>query len=261
MIAKKARVLYPGCALTWEDRDRKRGDGHGRGDGRGHGSGSGDGEVASFGCFAEKSIASMARKSGAERGSVPFKPPLIIWNHRWEFDKKPEVFFHALKEVKAARIPFRLALLGERFTAVPEIFHGAMRDFEHEIVISGHVESRCDYIRWLKQGDLVVSTAIQENFGIAVVEAIRFGALPLLPQRLSYPEIIPERFHQDVLYSSFEGLVTMLKERLGDMEKFQGLRWALADAMGLFSWEEMIDQYDAAFEALFNANGAVRSYK
>ena len=243
VIAKKAKVLYPGCALNCEDfdLDRKRGDG----------CEDGDGEVAPLVYSAEKSMVSMAGKPWVEGCNVPAEPPLIIWNHRWEFDKKPEVFFHALKQIKAAEIPFRLALLGERFTVVPEIFHGAMRDFEHEIVVAGHVADRCDYIRWLKQGDLVVSTAIQENFGISVVEAIRFGALPILPQRLSYPEIIPKGFHRDVLYSSFEGLVTMLKERLRDMEKFQGLRQVLADAMGAFSWEEMIDRYDAEFEVIF----------
>ena len=242
-IARKSKVLYPGCALNDGELNNR------------------DEYMEPLAASAAKSILPIVKKPGVERGNVPSQPPLVIWNHRWEFDKKPEVFFNALREIKAAGIPFRLALLGERFNAVPEIFHGAKRFFEHEIVIASHVDNRCEYIRWLKQGDLVVSTAIQENFGISVVEAIRFGALPLLPRRLSYPEIIPERFHNDVLYSSFEALVTMLKERLRGMGKYQTLRWALADAMGLFSWEQMIKRYDVEFEAIFNSNGTAGFYK
>ncbi|MCZ6696694.1 MAG: DUF3524 domain-containing protein, partial [Acidobacteria bacterium] len=43
------------------------------------------------------------------------KPPLIIWNHRWEFDKRPAAFFRALDAVRERGREFRLALLGENF--------------------------------------------------------------------------------------------------------------------------------------------------
>ncbi len=45
-----------------------------------------------------------------------------------------------------------------------------------------------EYFEWLRKGDVAVSTAIQENFGISAVEAMRMGCAPLLPNRLAYPE-------------------------------------------------------------------------
>ena len=120
-------------------------------------------------------------------------PPLIIWNHRWEFDKDPESFFEALDTALLQGCDFRLALLGESARAVPKAFLNARERLGDRVVQYGYVKSRDDYLGWLKQGSLVVSTALQENFGIATVEAIRYGCLPLLPNRLAYPEVIPDR--------------------------------------------------------------------
>ena len=38
----------------------------------------------------------------------------------------------------------------------------------------------------------MLSTARHEFFGMAVVEAMQCGCLPWLPDRLSYPELLPE---------------------------------------------------------------------
>ena len=116
-----------------------------------------------------------------QRVSAPAKPPLIIWNHRWEFDKNPRAFFAALEAVRKKGIDFRLALLGENFQAVPKPFLAARKHLGDRIVCYGYEPSRQAYLDWLAQGDVMVSTAEQENFGIAAVEAMRFGCLPLLP--------------------------------------------------------------------------------
>jgi glycosyltransferase involved in cell wall biosynthesis len=180
----------------------------------------------------------------------PELPPLIIWNHRWEFDKNPEAFFDALDAVLENGAEFRLALLGENFQAVPKAFIRARSRYGRRIVQYGYVESREEYIKWLQRGSIVISTAAQENFGISVVEAVRCGCTPLLPARLAYPEIIPDDFHSRVLYRDKKDLVQKLSRLIQDYPEFQDIRSRLSQAMGRFAWENLIDRYDEELEKL-----------
>ncbi|HSH12837.1 MAG TPA: DUF3524 domain-containing protein [Desulfurivibrionaceae bacterium] len=120
--------------------------------------------------------------------------PVIVWNQRWEHDKNPEAFFAALFELAASGVAFRLVVLGESFRAAPPIFAEAKARLADRILHFGFADSPADYAAWLKRGDLVVSTANHEFFGIAVIEAVRAGCRPLLPQRLAYPELFPEEY-------------------------------------------------------------------
>lgn len=171
-------------------------------------------------------------------------PPLIIWNHRWEFDKNPEAFFAALDAAAARGLDFRLALLGENFQACPTPFLDAKNRFKHRLVHYGYAESRKEYENWLSRGSIVISTAIQENFGISVVEAIRHGCLPLLPDRLAYPEVLPERFHSRFLYQGQADLEKKLAHLITENDTMPETRQSLSDAMGQYAWENIIGEYD-----------------
>ncbi|MCD6293505.1 MAG: DUF3524 domain-containing protein [Deltaproteobacteria bacterium] len=183
---------------------------------------------------------------GLNNDAPPFrsKPPLIIWNHRWEFDKNPKDFFLALDEMIKRGIDFRLALLGENFQNCPKDFTAARKRYGKRIVRYGYEPSRLAYEGWLKEGTVVVSTAWQENFGISMVEAISAGCIPLLPQRLSYPEIIPESFHKDFLYKNQEELVEELAGVLLGTSGSEGKIEKLSLEMKRFFWDYMIPQYD-----------------
>jgi glycosyltransferase involved in cell wall biosynthesis len=145
---------------------------------------------------------------------------------------------------------FRLALLGENFQVVPKPFLTAREKFGKRIVHYGYEVSKKKYHDWLKQGVIVVSTAIQENFGISIVEAVRYGCYPLLPNNLSYPELIPEEHHTGCLYNSQEELVEKLSTILADPKEYMDKRGGLASHMEKYSWEVVIDKYDLELEEL-----------
>jgi glycosyltransferase involved in cell wall biosynthesis len=165
-------------------------------------------------------------------------PPVILWNHRWEHDKNPEEFFHALIELANEGIELRLIVLGESFRERPEIFETAKRRLGDRILHFGFTESRRDYARLLKRSDIVISTANHEFFGISVIEAVRAGCRPLLPRRLSYPELFPDQY----LYEDGQ-FTERLKRELLNHKKISGS--SIIELTAPYSWPNLRKRYES----------------
>ncbi len=67
--------------------------------------------------------------------------------------------------------------------------------------------SRAEYAALLASADVAVSTAINEFFGLAMVEACYAGAAPLVPDRLAYPEL----YGREYRYAGADELVARLR--------------------------------------------------
>jgi glycosyltransferase involved in cell wall biosynthesis len=150
--------------------------------------------------------------------------PLILWNQRWEYDKAPGDLFAALYALKEAGVAFRLAMAGPNQGTPTAEFLRAKGALADNIVQWGRVDAAAQYASLLWSADVVVSTAVHEFFGVAVVEAVYCGCRPVLPRRLSYPEIIPREAHAEVLYEPGElepALVRALAEPRGWSEDWQ----------------------------------------
>jgi len=163
--------------------------------------------------------------------------PVIVWNHRWEHDKNPEQFFETLKRLEEQGADFRLILLGQSFNNSPPCFEKAQIQFKEKLIHCGFAESYEEYASLLRSGDLVVSTSLHEFFGISIIEAVRAGCIPVLPDRLSYPELFNEKF----LYPT-GGLGKRLKSLLMNGGR---LSPSLARSMTeKFSWQSLKKRYD-----------------
>jgi glycosyltransferase involved in cell wall biosynthesis len=167
--------------------------------------------------------------------------PLIVWNQRWEYDKAPSELFAALYELKAAGVGFRLAMAGPNEGTPTAGFLRAREELADRIVQWGKVRRAADYASLLWSSDVVVSTAIHEFFGIAVVEAIYCGCRPVLPRRLSYPEIVPSEVHEEVLYGEGE-LVSALKRALARPDAWSE-DWQRT-WVARFDWAGLRSRYD-----------------
>lgn len=176
-------------------------------------------------------------------------PPLIIWNQRWEYDKNPAAFFQALYAIAEEGIPFRLALCGEHFRRRPVEFEEAQERLAEQIVHVGYAE-RERYRSLLWEAEVTVSTAIHEFFGISILEAITCQTFPILPRRLSYPELIPEAFHRRCLYEDEDGLVQRLRWALTRRDEAAEAAAALAPEVAAFAWREVTPRYDALFQRI-----------
>ncbi len=134
--------------------------------------------------------------STIDRNNIGYAPyhAVIVWNHRWEHDKNPEEFFLALEHLENEGVDFRLLVLGQSFANSPRCFLEAKERFTDRIIHYGFAETYEEYIQLLCKGDIVVSTSSHEFYGISIVEAVRAGCIPVLPDRLSYPELFPGKY-------------------------------------------------------------------
>ncbi|MBI4601360.1 MAG: DUF3524 domain-containing protein [Planctomycetes bacterium] len=140
------------------------------------------------------------------------EPPAIVWNHRWEHDKGPELMVEALLELKGRGVPFRAVVCGQASRRRPEAFARLEEALGPALVHLGFFEDRTRYLEALRDADVVLSTARHEFFGVSVVEALFMGCLPVLPRALSYPEIVPEGLHGAFLYDGERELHERLRE-------------------------------------------------
>ena len=177
--------------------------------------------------------------------------PLILWNQRWEYDKDPETMLRSLYALADEGIPFRIALAGESFRLQPVEFEQARDRLGPRLVHYGYAESEADYARLLWSADVVLSTAIHEFFGVSVVEAIYCGARPVLPRRLSYPELLPDRWRETCLYDDFEGLLARLRAALRAGREGTG---DLSAHMAQYDWTRLAPVYDDELVSMIETN-------
>ncbi|MCO4795305.1 MAG: DUF3524 domain-containing protein [Bacteriovoracaceae bacterium] len=166
------------------------------------------------------------------------KVPIILWNHRFEYDKNPDEFFNLMIELKEEGFPFKLIILGE----------GSDRETLWKQRLSdvtihwGKADSREDYLRLVSKASILPVTSNQDFFGISIIEAISKGVFPILPRRLSYPELIPKESHTDVFYTSHSDL----KEKIKSYDPTKSTM-NLIDFIQQFSWDSLISKYDSIF--------------
>lgn len=195
--------------------------------------------------------------------STPTRPLHIVWNHRWEWDKGPDSLFRVLYRLcgissvaepsdapststspSTSSAPptepqtqqplpqFYVSVVGESFGEVPEEFARAKTLLAPYIKHWGYLESKSAYFHVLHDADIVISTALHEFFGVAIIEAILCGCYPLCPNRLVFPEYLTEAH----LYKTEEQLAKKLRYFIKYPQKLRQMDWKTPLRTERFSW-------------------------
>jgi glycosyltransferase involved in cell wall biosynthesis len=175
----------------------------------------------------------------------------ILWNHRWEYDKNPESFFKTLFRLKDENIPFKLNLIGPRNKQAPPIFMDSLETFKDNLLHSHKVDSVDEYNKILEESDIIPVTSNQEFFGISATEAICAGVIPLFPNRLAFPELIPNQYHSEFLYQSDEELYSKLKSLLSSEVITTDVE-AIRNHCLSHDWTKLASVYDVKLSSAFS---------
>lgn len=185
-------------------------------------------------------------------GATVRRRPLILWNQRWEYDKNPGEFCSVLLEAAKEGVEFDVAFCGQAFQERPCEFRSAIEQLGSRVIHQGYLP-REEYLSLLWRSDITISTADHEFFGISVMEAILCETFPILPRRLSYPELIPDTFHEKCLYESRAGLMRRLLWAVDKRQDAAETASELARTLAGFDWKDVAGRYDAWLEDLYEA--------
>ncbi len=121
------------------------------------------------------------------------RPHDILFPHRPDKEKQPGVFVDLLLGTdyhKNMEVVFTTGREQYRSTNDPDSVARIM-----QLVGAGNAFIKTNlkpsqYYMTCRQSKVTVSTALEETFGYAMVEAMAQGSFPLMPNRLSYPELV-----------------------------------------------------------------------
>lgn len=166
----------------------------------------------------------------------------IVWPHRWEHDKNPEEFFAAVMQLAAEGLDFEVVVAGQSFRETEGLMRTAAVALGDRLAHCDEPATRDDYAELLASADIAVSTALNEFFGLAMIEACYAGCYPLVPDRLAYPELYdaPHRYRgTDELVARLRGLIAQRPQ--------PGAARELAER---FTFDRLVGRYDEVFRAI-----------
>lgn len=168
--------------------------------------------------------------------------PRIVWPHRWDHDKDPGTFFAVVEQLAAEGLEFELAVAGQPHEDARAEFEERGRGLGGRIVSLGGLDSKEAFAAMLRSCDVSVSTALHEFFGLAMAESAYAGCFPLVPDRLAYPEVYPERFRYRDRHHLAERLRGLLIDRPSP-----GVACEIGER---YTLDRLVPSYEEVFESL-----------
>lgn len=180
----------------------------------------------------------------------------LLWNHRWEYDKGPELLLEIIRGCETRHLSIDFHIVGQQFRGCPDAFASIQKLLlaSETLTLSswGYVEQASQYQQLLADCDVVLSTAEHDFQGLSVMEAVAAGCVPLLPNRLCYPEF----YSASDLYSGegLAGQAVAACEKLTQIveQKKQGSGTAQLQPRSVeaFYWQQLAPRYETILAEL-----------
>lgn len=170
--------------------------------------------------------------------------PTLIWNHRWEQDKNPELYLKLISDLDASGLDFQL-----NFTNVKngEVIKKIINDFGNRISHIVDCKSYPEYLHILHNSDIIPVTSNHDFFGLSVLEAIYMKCLPILPDSLCYQEHFINS-QVEYFYNTYNEL---LDKTISAILNWKSQSLSLKNRrIKNYNWKNIIIQYDNFFDKL-----------
>ena len=100
------------------------------------------------------------------------KVPTLLWNHRWSYDKRPDIFYELCCYLSDNNVDFRLNLINNIKSDSTGVFKKLQQDFRDKIDSQGHLLSYEDYVHTLCSSDILPVSSEHDFYGISVLEVM-----------------------------------------------------------------------------------------
>ncbi|MEL7427881.1 MAG: DUF3524 domain-containing protein, partial [Bacteroidota bacterium] len=178
--------------------------------------------------------------------------PVLLWNHRWEYDKDPETFFACCEQLHDEGVDFRLIVLGESYANRPAVFDAVKEKLSAKTLHWGYAEGFAEYASLVKSAHILPVTSRQDFFGGSVVEAMYCGVYPLLPDRLAFGEHVVGDCKENHIYSDHSALLRRLRSLLKDSSLGPSSPELVSQFVSRYDWRMQVVDYDQIFKELLS---------
>lgn len=128
----------------------------------------------------------------------------VVFPHRLNRDKGIDDFLKIVSHMP--NIKFYITSPQKEVFFKNNSYYKKLNRYKNTAFLCGQTSS--EHANTLSQSKIILSCAKQENFGYAVMKAILNGCIPILPNKLCYPEF----FDKDFLYNNIEEAISKINK-------------------------------------------------
>lgn len=143
----------------------------------------------------------------------------IIISNRFDFEKRPNESLTFAYLMKKRRPDVEVVITTSRatFRSNQQWLVDFARGMEQDGIVTIKAGlTKAQYHTELQESKIMLSNSIEENFGYCIAEALAYSTYPLLPNKLSHPELVDG--YEPFLYNSYDEILDKMEYLLTECE-------------------------------------------